>query len=509
MYALFYALGWQMEHRHTCASTNTLIQAGLLTLIFMPILAVLLFAAERVGNKEVSEKGFSTIRAFGLILFSYSLMFMLVYPGILSYDSPYQLMQVQSGEYSTHHPLLHTLMLRFFSDIRVVVGSFRSGIALYTIMQMVLLAFFFAQTCASISRFSGRKAAMASLVFFSIHPMHMVFSTIATKDVLFAGAFVWMMALTIEIAGQKQNIRWNWKCVALMISGVFSCLMRNNMIYAVAVWIVLMIVFGRRYMRRMIILAVSIFCLASGFNRILVWATEAEKGDMREMLSLPVQQIARLCDRAPQRIESDERAKIAAAFDAGIAWSDYEPTLSDPIKERMHTDRILEDATGYARLYMTLAKRCPDVFLDAAVELTSPFFYPYGRYDRVRLLIESQTNYERLYQAMWTGCLEESERFGTVKNWMTEHLWNDGASDIPVVRWLFNTGLMVWIMLFFVLREIYAGRYKRFIIYMLPVLLWGTYLLGPIMNGRYAYVFLSLLPVLAAYPRKEKMQNLR
>ena len=507
MYAVFYALGWQMEHHQTSASVDTVIQAVMLSIVFALALRILLYMAESFCLKGDEKGAITAIRAFGLLLFFYLLMFVIMYPGIFSYDSPYQFLQIQGNDYSMHHPLLHTLMLGLFSEIRKIVGSFERGMALYTLTQIFLLAFFFAQTCASISRFAGRKAATIALLLFSLHPMHLIFSVIATKDVLFSGAFTWMIALAIETVSQEDDDGWNWKYVAMIVSGVCSCLLRNNMLYAMAAWFILILVLGRFKMRRMSICAIAIIGLALGIQHLLVWATDAEKGDAKEMLSLPMQQIARLCDRSMHNIEPDEYTKIAEAFDYGISWSDYDPTISDPIKDRMHTDRVMADLNGYARLYVTLAKRNPDVFLDAAVELMSPYLYPYGQYDRSRLLIESETNYARMYHAMWSGCLEENARFAGLRNWMTEHLWNDGASDIPVVRWLFNTGLMVWIMLFFVLRELYEGRYRRFAVCMLAVLLWGTYLLGPIMNGRYAYVFLSVLPVLAAYPRQEKKED--
>ena len=60
------------------------------------------------------------------------------------------------------------------------------------------------------------------------------------------------------------------------------------------------------------------------------------------------------------------------------------------------------------------------------------------------------------------------------------------------------------VMLFFVFREIYWGRWKRFGAALLPVLLWGTYLLGPVMAGRYIYPFVCVLPVLAARPERKK-----
>jgi hypothetical protein len=79
-----------------------------------------------------------------------------------------------------------------------------------------------------------------------------------------------------------------------------------------------------------------------------------------------------------------------------------------------------------------------------------------------------------------------------------------GAMQMPVVGYLFNMGVIVWAMLFFVLREMYAGRWGRFAAALLPVLLWGTFLLGPVMAGRYIYPFVCVLPVLCAGPRGEQ-----
>ena len=74
-----------------------------------------------------------------------------------------------------------------------------------------------------------------------------------------------------------------------------------------------------------------------------------------------------------------------------------------------------------------------------------------------------------------------------------------GAMQIPVIGILFNMGAIVWLMLFFALRELYFGRWKQFAAALLPVLLWGTFLLGPVMAGRYIYPFVCCLPVMAGH----------
>ena len=73
-----------------------------------------------------------------------------------------------------------------------------------------------------------------------------------------------------------------------------------------------------------------------------------------------------------------------------------------------------------------------------------------------------------------------------------------GAMQIPVLGYLFNMGVIVWLMLGLALREAYWGRWRSFAAALLPVLLWGTCLLGPVMAGRYIYPFVCCLPVLAS-----------
>ena len=89
-------------------------------------------------------------------------------------------------------------------------------------------------------------------------------------------------------------------------------------------------------------------------------------------------------------------------------------------------------------------------------------------------------------------------RFKGVRDWMDEHIWSTGARDIPALRWVFNAGVVIWLMLLSALFAMYTGNWKRFGILLLPILLWGTYLLGPVMQGRYLYPFVCLLPLMLA-----------
>ena len=59
-------------------------------------------------------------------------------------------------------------------------------------------------------------------------------------------------------------------------------------------------------------------------------------------------------------------------------------------------------------------------------------------------------------------------------------------------------------LLFFVLRSLGKGRKGEALAGALPLLLLGTFLLGPVMAGRYIYPFVCSLPVAAAAAEKKE-----
>ena len=76
------------------------------------------------------------------------------------------------------------------------------------------------------------------------------------------------------------------------------------------------------------------------------------------------------------------------------------------------------------------------------------------------------------------------------------------------MRWLLNAGLLIWVMLLCAGYALYSGRGKRFTLLGLVLLLWLTYLLGPVMQGRYLYPFVCVLPLLLAIPKTEEVEKI-
>ena len=182
-------------------------------------------------------------------------------------------------------------------------------------------------------------------------------------------------------------------------------------------------------------------------------------------------------------------------------WREYDPRISDPVKGAVYMQNLMDSPKKYIDLYLSIGKKAPQMYLDAVVALTYQLLYPYerynGRFDYAEVSIDPK-GFDQCYGA---GRVQFNERFAAVRDWLERHIWESGADHVPVLRWIFNMGWIIWMMLFFVLREAWHGNWRRFVVFLLPVLLWGTFLLGPVVYSRYVYPFVCCLPVLASHKK--------
>ena len=327
------------------------------------------------------------------------------------------------------------------------------------------------------------------MLFFGLYPAHMAFASNCTKDVLFAAFFAVFLALCLEeiACGLTRGRR-----VLQVVSGVLACLLRNNMIYAMIAWMVILLLIRRKYLR-MALCSMLMIVLALGINAGLKEATHAESGSIVEMFSVPIQQLARVRLYAPQMLNQEELEAVDAVFQ-GWRFYQYEPTISDPVKNNLVESVFRENLPGFLKAWVTVGIKCPAIYLDAFLNLALPSLYPYREYKVAAEYIELEGDIG-LTSAFGLPLFVRPRRFAAIREWLTGHIFSTGANDVPVIRWLFNTGFIFWLLLLLALYDMYCGRWDRVLLCMLPVLLWGTYVLGPVMQGRYLYPFICMLPL--------------
>lgn len=427
-------------------------------------------------------------------------VFLAVYPGIYSYDASAQILQFYGKlPLTTHHPLIHTVYLGLCMKIAGrLFHTYQAGMALYALSQSFFMSAVFSLClCRMKTRRAPGWLRAVSWMFWILNPYLTVFSFVTTKDVIF-GAFFLLAFDTACCLVEEPEHFWQGEWLLFFVSVLFMCLFRNQGIYVFLFFVLVVCLFLRKkvYRRKPFIgaslLVVILWYLLSG---PVPAALGVGKGDAREMLCVPMQQMARVYHEAPEELTTEERDYIETLIDPQ-ALSEYVRVNADPVKSGFHTEVMQADKGRFVRTWAEIGKRRPDIYLDSFLMGNWGYWYPgdseywmdYILYDGAYL--EGDLNILHITR---------NSHFQALSNWLREATLTPAFQSIPVLSVLLNQAFPFWLMLFAAGVAVWRRRAHEIVPMMLLLGYWGTLLLGPVVSLRYA------LPLIYCVPRMLEM----
>ncbi len=449
---------------------------------------------------------------YGMVIFLCWLpVFLAYYPSVFAYDAEGQLYQVIAGDYSTHHPLLHTLFLGAFFKLGGVLGSYSAGMALHSIVQMILLAAAFAFVLSYLyEKGISRWQRMLLLAFYALFPTNSVLSLSTTKDVLFSAlVLLYTMLLYYMICDKKMQVdkRDGAACVIL---SVLLLLFRNNAVYAFLVSMPLVYAGYRKWQigeekaqsasfgaRTYLVLSIAALLFFAVCSAGLRTATHAHSGSPREMLSVPLQQMARTRVKEEQRIDPALRKELEKYIPAEWVFAAYDPHLADPVKNRAV---IHDDPAGLIETWVKLGIRHLDVYVDAFLDNCVGCWYLEDISHAQIYGIGTESGFGYLStdnRTMPAGCEIIPHSYLPGLRSLLEKIVSDNQYQrIPVLRIIFAPAFYWWMLCMYMAVAVYRRKY----IMLLPVCFLGAYyltlLLSPAVLIRYMYPFVVTVPAI-------------
>ncbi len=471
-------------------------------------------AGERLAGCRLERKWSQSARLKGRRLFflcwaviflCWIPAFLAYYPGIFSYDVPRQVVQAVENTWSTHHPLIHTLYLYGSMCLgHMLTGAWAPGVAFYTLTQMAVLS-----ACCAFFCYTARKRGLPavfsvlSAAFFALNPIFQLMSISATKDALFAG---WMLACACLLwdlvrepqlfCARKRNL------IALAGAAAMMMLFRNNGLYAFLVMAAALLVILRRSWKPVLITVAAAVLLYQGANQALILACGADPGSVAEMLSIPLQQIARTLQQNHADVTEEDRSvfyEIVPEEDA----AQYYDHLADQVKMNFNEAAFRADPARYIRLWISLGLRHPGDYLNAFFATTLGYWYPD---DIFHAYIYAAERHGYLMTQHMGEIINIGETIVVEKHsflpWL-ENLYEQMATwnqhqRVPVLSMFFSPGMHCWLLLFSV--GLCLCRRKRLLpelaVLALPFGLWLTLLLSPTVLMRYVFPITMFQPFL-------------
>ncbi len=438
------------------------------------------------------------IAVFLFLLLCWLPVFLAVYPGFFVYDAQDEYVQVATRTFSTHHPLVHVLLLGgMICGVHKLTDSYNLGIACYTALQMLAVSggFTFLFWYLRKKKIS-RAVRLIGMVYLGLFPTVVMFTLCSAKDGLFTTALLLLLICLLEMGTQESFFSSKGWRLLFVLSGMAMMLLRNNGFYAFLVMIPILLFLQRKQWKQVLLLSV---CAVAGcllVNGGLKTALHAESGEYQEILTVPIQQMARTYKYAPEVFTEEDREILYEVL-SEEALSLYTPRLSDSVKYRFDNAVFAKDKGRYAGLWLRVGMKKPLIYLNAWWMTSYGFWYP----DTVINVYGGNTVFTFTYKdnSYFGYEVEEPGVRESKIPWLDEvyrklslEVWKE---NVPVVSWLFSPGAMFWLYALLFAWLLNNRRYKIMYPFLPIFLLWLTVLLGPTYLPRYVLFLWYGLPL--------------
>lgn len=450
---------------------------------------------EAVLYDKWSDRTFFLV-LWGILTVGWIPAYLAFFPGIFGYDAPNQMEQILGSiPYASHHPLLHTVILGLFMNCgKAVFGVYNGGVALFCIFQGLVLGGSIARSFLVMKKLRTPFWVLAvSLAWCVWNPVLQVLTFNTTKDILFGALFLhFILNCYGWIADPgKKTFR---QTLLLILSGILMCLLRNQGIYIVAVLLVISVFADwkdKRFLASLCVIVIAGRLFFAVTNTVL----GVQKGDAREMLSVPMQQMALVCSLymagEDVSLTPEEFEKFALLVDKEHI-PDYHLSTADPVKSYFDTETLKQDLPGYLSLYVRVGMHNPGYYLTALRCLIYPYW---DMSENVARDISITNTFPELSEG-W-GISQESLLPG-YKEYLSNYILYGMDEEIRGLSWLLEPGLCIWIMTALLGLSVARKEKAVFLSVMAGVLFFGTLLLGPVALMRYLYPLMILTPWLLA-----------
>lgn len=430
---------------------------------------------------------------WGILLLAYMPLFLSQWPGNFVFDAKYQLRNVINDSYSTHHPLLHTLLMGKAYLLGERLGNVSAGYQLYTLLQMLVLTSAFAYLLLYLYKKGVlRCIRIGVLLWFALFPMHPAFAISSTKDVLCAAFFLYYAIFLFRLLLDQEKFAW-YSYGGMILAGVLLSLFRNNAAYAIGVSGILVLLYIRPLVSKayFLVVLVAILLLNSLCNRGLIAYTDAYSPDTyREMMSVPLQCLARAACYRGSELDPALYEEICAYIQEEDI-PNYNPYVADSVKNNANELLLHYNMQNFFKLWIKVGLQFPDEYLESLITNTMGYWYPLnqGVYVSADIAI-----YHTLIET--ENEIIKHDYFPLVTDFYNWLFYRINYRSIPILGYLFRNAPYVWLLVLTLLWSIYKKRYRLLMWGMLPLLYLGTCFLGPMAALRYIYCLIVCMPLL-------------
>ena len=429
--------------------------------------------------------------------------FLIYYPGVLTPDSIYQIKQaIDVSVLDNGHPIFHTFIIGICMRIGEAFGGMMAGVAIYSILQMVLMAGIFSFSIYYMGkRDISRDLRVLTFIFFAFFPVHAMYSITMWKNILFSGVMVLFTIAIIEIIRKPEQFVTDKKYMAyFIITALLVMILQNNGIHVLILSFIIFIIFMKALRKKVLFVFIIIVLANIIYTGPVYYALDVHRMPPGYAITdVSVQQFARVVIERGDDLTEEEFSSIHRFLnfeDADDLRMIYNPRLADPIRKRFNNEFYAENTLLFYSTWMKMSLRFPRVFMESYLANSYGYWYP-----QVKPLLVRTTIHNNKFGLERQSILspEDYNAFNAI-----------GLHEmhkIPIVSMLYSIGFFTILLLLTCILLIIKRQYRLLLACVPVVFIFITTTVSPVFaEYRYVYSMILCLPILASFTLQAKRE---
>lgn len=423
------------------------------------------------------------------------------YPGVIMWDSYWQIHQFfGNSERVSSHPPFGTLMYGSLAALGDIVGSRNTIYFCFTLLQYFL---FIAVLTYSMTVMKRQKVngwfRMGVLLVYAFSPCYSAWAGTIAKDAAYQIGLLLAATQLLVVVNEREHFFKSWTHSVLMgIAFLWMSLNRHNgapLSWLLLVGVVLLVLSHKKCLLKIVICSVAGLLLSTIITETITSAMQIKEPYMRDLLSLPMQQTARVVSLHQDEIPADEAEAIDQILQYDQLADVYADWYADMVKNTYRQSSTAQDRMAYLQVWFRQMLRWPVDYLDAMLHMNGVLF-DLNDNNPMYVSLSNTELYNYVYPYSFNDLsLYESEElipFDSAQRLMAE--WYMDFDQIPLIGLAGSMSFHIVGMLMLVYL-CWTERCKKKLIVWIPGLFtFGMCLFAPVVYLRYA------LPLIGAFP---------
>ena len=399
------------------------------------------------------------IGCFAFLIICWLPYIIIYYPGTLNSDALFQILQFYGDiPWTTHHPILPTILYGLFMKLGTAIVNNNFGIFLNNFLQLLCAAYLLSYSIKYLCQYCRNDLiAVILLAYFSLLPIWPINFYTECKDSWFILAFLFYIILLIKLVVKKgYETKREW--ISLFFSMIFVYLFRNNGSFIILLTMPFVVIGIKECRKKIVISTVATIMICVLFNTTLMKTLKIEKGSKGEILSIPLQQTARYVKE--YELEEQEIKVIEKVVAIEDIKTYYQTETVDFVKA-CYKNPTNEELKEYFKIWFTMFLKHPTTYIQATMNATYGYFYPDRTEYKDGIAMFELNAWENLNHGKFDihfAIDKENQIRGTIESYAYM------LRDIPIIGLLYSCGTYTWLLLVTTFLCLYFKRYKELLI---------------------------------------------